>query len=84
MKNSTQVTKIYECRCCFLFKNASVWDFFPSLLEVMLLNAYELKDLRVELNNELIYGRIILQFYIFCNRDHDQEALISPTSDIPF
>lgn len=50
----------------------------------MLLNAYELKDLRVELNNELIYGRIILQFYIFCNRDHDQEALISPTSDIPF
>lgn len=45
--------------------------FFPSLLEVMLLNACELKPLRVELNNELMYGRIMPQFYIFCNRDHD-------------
>lgn len=57
--------------------------FFPSLLEVML-SAYELKALRIELNNELIYERIMLQFYIFCNRDHDQGALISLTSDSHF
>lgn len=50
----------------------------------MLLNAHERKALRVELNIEVMYGRIMLQFYIFYNRDHDQEALISPTSDIPF
>lgn len=61
-----------------------VFGIFSSLLEFMLLNAHELKALRAELNNEATYGRIMLQFYIFCNRDHDQEALISPTSDIPF
>lgn len=50
----------------------------------MHLNACEFKPLRVELKIELLYERIMLQFYIFCNKDHDQEALISPTSNVPF
>lgn len=58
---------IQKCQCL---------GFFPGCYIMLFLNAHKLKALRVEPNNDVMYGRIRLQFQLFCNTYHDQNALI--------